>query len=136
MAMKALMFKARAFEKSTRDPLKIQEKVLFEYLERNRDTEYGRKYRFSDIKSINDYQSFVPMSDCESLRPYITRMTKGEDSVLTSDKPIFFGLTNGTTNHPKFIPVTKYSRDRKSEVSSLWAYYISRDHPEIRKCNT
>ncbi|MDP2913282.1 MAG: GH3 auxin-responsive promoter family protein [Candidatus Omnitrophota bacterium] len=133
MAMKALIFKARAFEKSTGDPLRVQEKALFEYLERNRDTEYGRKYRFSEIKSIKDYQAFVPLSDCESLRPYITRMTKGEDGVLTSDKPIFFGLTSGTTNHPKLIPVTIYSRDRKSEVSSLWAYYISRDHPDIFK---
>lgn len=133
IAMKALIFKARAFEKSTMDPLKAQQRVLFEYIERNRDTEYGRRYRFSDIKSIRDYQSSVPMSDCESLRPYITRMTKGEEGILTSDKCVYFGLTSGTTNHPKFIPVTKFSRDRKSEVSSLWAYYISRDHPDIFK---
>jgi hypothetical protein len=133
LAMKALIFKARAFEASTKDPIRAQQKVLFEYLERNRNTEYGRKYRFSEIRSIGDYQALVPMSDCESLRPYIARMTKGEEKVLTADKPVYFGLTSGTTNHPKFIPVTKFSRERKSELSNLWSYYIAMDYPDIFK---
>jgi hypothetical protein len=133
IALKTLFFKARAFEKATRDPIKAQKRVLFEYLARNNATEYGLKYRFSKITSIKDYQNIVPMSDCEVLRPYIERMTRGEDNILTSDRPVFFGLTSGTTGHPKFIPVTKYSRVKKAEVSSLWAYYILRDHPGIFK---
>jgi hypothetical protein len=66
-------WKAAAFEKSTRNPRKSQEAVLFEYLRRNKDTEYGRKYRFATIKSVETYQERVPMSDSESIYPYVER---------------------------------------------------------------
>ncbi len=133
IAINALVFNARAFEISTKDPVKAQEKVLLEYLTRNKNTEYGLKHKFSEIALISDYQQRVPMNDCENQRPYIERMTKGEENVLTSDKVIFFGLTSGTTGHPKFIPVTKYSRGKKAEAASLWVHYISKDYPGIFK---
>lgn len=126
-----LAFEAMAFEKSTKDPVKAQEKVLLEYINRNKNTEYGKKYNFSAIKSIRDYQRLVPMSDCDTLKPYIEKMKDGGENVLVSDKPIFFGLTSGTTARQKYIPVTDYSRSKKAKVEDLWAYYISRDHPGI-----
>jgi len=130
--MKALVcFKARFFEKATTDPLLFQERVLMEYISRNKNTEYGRKYNFSKIRSIEDYRRNVPMSDSESIASYIDRMKRGEQNILTVDKPIFFATTSGTTKRPKFIPVTEYSRDKKAEVANLWAYYILKDHPDI-----
>lgn len=120
-----------AFERSTLDPMKAQEALLLGYLSRNRDTEYGKKYHFSEARSIADYQMLVPMSDSESVFPYVERIVNGARNVLTKDKVVFFGLTSGTTGKPKFIPVTKFSRAKKSEALNLWAYYISRDHPGI-----
>lgn len=131
LALKTFAMKALSFERATRNPMRSQEAVLLEYLSRNKDTEYGRRYNFSAVKSIRDYQTFVPMSDSETMRPYIDRMLNGESGVLTKDKPVFFGLTSGTTGHPKYIPVTEFSRAKKAEVADLWAYYISRDHPSI-----
>lgn len=122
---------ANAFERATKDPLVSQKRVLFDYLERNKDTEYGKRYNFGLIKSIEEYQKTVPVSDCDSIRTYVERMTKGEHGILTSDDPVFFGLTSGTTARQKFIPVTKYSSRKKAEVAELWAYYITRDHPRI-----
>jgi hypothetical protein len=130
-AIKFLKSKARAFEAATKDPVLTQKKVLMEYLRRNKDTEYGKRYGFAAIKSIEEYQRRVPMSSCEELRPYFERMTRGEENVLTSDKPIFFGATSGTTNKPKYIPVTKYSRRKKAELMGLWSYYILKDHPGV-----
>jgi hypothetical protein len=133
LILKTLAHRAEMFEESTKDPVIAQKKVLFEYLERNKNTEYGGLYKFADIRSIADYQDIVPMSDCDSLKGRIERMAGGEENVLTADRPIFFGLTSGTTARQKFIPVTKYSRDKKAAVSDLWAYYIVRDHPDILK---
>ena len=123
--------KARDFEEATKDPIKAQEKVLFEYLRRNKDTEYGGLYNFANIKSVEDYQRCVPVSDCESMRPYFERMTNGEEGLLTVDAPIFFGATSGTTNKPKYIPVTEYSRNKKAEQMDLWSYYILKSYPNI-----
>jgi hypothetical protein len=129
LALKALAPKARAFERSTLDPMKAQKRLLLEYISKNRSTEYGKKYHFSEVRSITDYQMLVPMSDSESIFPYVERIVNGARNVLTKDTVIFFGLTSGTTGKPKLIPVTKFSRAKKSETLSLWAYYISRDHP-------
>ncbi|MCX5686008.1 MAG: GH3 auxin-responsive promoter family protein [Candidatus Omnitrophica bacterium] len=131
LALKCLAFRAKAFEISTRDPLKFQKKVLLEYVYRNKNTEYGRLYNFSKVRSISDYQRLVPLAVCETLRPYISRMARGEQNILTVDHPIFFGATSGTTNKPKLIPVTKFSQKRKAALMGLWTYYITRDHPGI-----
>ena len=58
-------------------------------------------------------------------------MKKGEPNILTVDRPVLFGVTSGSTGEPKFIPVTKYSRSKKTDVMDLWIYYMSRDHPEV-----
>lgn len=126
-----LALKTKTFEKATTDPVRAQQKVLFDILTRNRKTEYGLKYGFSRIKSMNEYQSFVPLNNYESLRPYIDRMTKGEHRILTADTPVFFSITSGSTGRPKFVPSTKYSRSRKADVTSLWSYYLARDYPKI-----
>ena len=131
LALRALILKARAFENDTKSPASAQEELLFQCISRNKDTEYGRRYHFSDVKSVDDYRKLVPMSDSESIFPYVNRISKGEGNVLTKDKVIFFGLTSGTTGKPKLIPVTNLSRAKKAETMELWAYYISKDHPDI-----
>jgi hypothetical protein len=113
--------------------MRSQERFLFELLKRNRHTEFGRAYNFSGIRSVSLFQNRVPLSDCETIRQYLVRIAKGEDNILTVDKPIFFGETSGTTSHPKLIPVTEYSRASKAETANLWAYYIARDHPSVLK---
>ncbi len=123
--------KARAFEEATKDPIRVQEKILFEYLKRNRKTEYGSKYNFSRIKSISDFQAFVPLTDSDAMRTFIQKAARGENNVLTRDEIIFFGSTSGTTNLPKLIPTTRYSESKKKELMDLWGYYIYRDHPDI-----
>jgi len=123
--------KARAFENATKDPMSAQKKVLFEYLARNSDTEYGTAYRFSGVRSIEDYRKAVPLNDCQSLRPYIKRMTAGEKNILTRDPVIFFGATSGTTAQPKYIPTTRFSDGKKALLTDIWSYYIVKDHPRV-----
>lgn len=133
IALGLLGSKAQAFERSTENPMLEQERILFEYLARNKNTEYGRKYRFSDIKSVEEYQVRVPLIGYEDIRHMVERIAKAEENILTSDKVLFFGITSGTTGKPKLIPVTKYSRDKKSLLMKLWMYYINKDHPHIFK---
>lgn len=115
------------------DPVKTQRKLLLKIVRDNRNTLYGREHGFSSIRTVEDFQRKVPVNDYESLRPYIKRMMRGERGVLTKDKVIFFGITSGTTNKPKFIPVTRFSRLQKSKVMSVWLYRVLTDHPETLK---
>jgi len=126
-----LASKARTFEEATKYPIEAQTKVLFEYIDRNKNTEYGRLHKFSSIRSVSDYQTLVPLCDSETIRTYINRMMHGEQNILTKDKVIFFGSTSGTTSAPKFIPSTRYSESKKTQTLDLWSYYIARDHPDV-----
>lgn len=127
----SLALRAALFEASTKDPMRAQENTLLKYLARNKSTEYGRRCRFSSIRSVADFRSRVPLCSYEDMRPYVDRMKKGANNVLTSDRVIFFGITSGTTGTPKFIPVTRYSCDRKNDLMNLWAYYAAKDHPKV-----
>lgn len=40
------------FDMLTKNPMAVQTKLLMELLQENKDTEYGKKYGFGEIKSI------------------------------------------------------------------------------------
>lgn len=131
ISLKLLELNRRIFEYSTKDPLKTQHSVLLQYLQRNKNTEYGRAHNFATLRTIDDFRRSVPLNDFEMLRPYVDRMARGEHNILTKDTVIFFGATSGTTNKPKLIPTTAYSEKKKEDLMNLWSYYISRDHPDL-----
>ena len=130
-AMKLLAPMAAKFENATKDPMRAQENILLDYISRNKSTEYGKKYDFPAIRSIEAYRKLVPVSDYADIATYADRMARGEKNILTAEDPVFFGRTSGTTGKPKLIPVTEYSRSKKAELMALWTYYISRDHPGV-----
>ena len=86
------------------------EKWLMRTLRASRNTEYGKKYGFADIRSVEDFQRQVPLSDYDDYRPYIMRTVKnGEQKLITGHKINFFAGTSGTVSEPKLIPQIKTS---------------------------
>ena len=63
---------------ATKDPMKAQEKTLKKILKRNKNCELGKKYNFSEIKTIEDYQKMVPLSTYDDYAPYVDRMVKNK----------------------------------------------------------
>ena len=73
----------------------------------NRDTEYGRRYHFDQIHSIDDFKRLVPLSDYDDYAPYIERMVeKGEKNLLTVYPIMQYAETSGSVGVPKKIPVS------------------------------
>ena len=84
---------------------RVSEKALMKVVKANRNTEYGKKYGFSEIGSVEDYQKAVPLSDYDDYREYINRMVKnGEKGLLTARKIGYFATTSGTVGETKLIP--------------------------------
>jgi len=129
--LKMMAPKAYFFERSTLNPANAQKKVLLEFIKRNKKSAYGREHSFNSINSVAEYQKKVPVNSYNNLQPYVDKLLSGEKNILTRDLPVLFGTTSGTTGDPKFIPVTKYSRNKKKEVMDIWVYYIVRDYPGI-----
>lgn len=128
IALKA-RFAARPFLSAVDDPAEAQRELLASILERNRDTEYGREFGFDRVTSPADYQRQVPIVGYEDIRDRIERMTRGETNVLTSERPVLFARTSGTTGKPKDIPVTPTCQ--KSGGTATWLHFAHRDHPDM-----
>lgn len=110
---------------------KVSEKLLLDLVRKNRDTEYGKKYNFADIKTIKDYQDNVPFTTYDDYRGYIDRIAvKGEQGLLTSDRVVFFANTSGTFGNVKRIPVVKKATRPYTETVALYMNIISK---EMRK---
>lgn len=81
----------------------------------NKDTEYGKKYGFEDIKRVEDYRSRVPLTDYSDYEESIARMRNGEKNVLTVYSPETYCCTSGTTGASKYIPVSRTALERYSD---------------------
>lgn len=87
-------------------PHMIQHDVLTNLVDKHKNTEWGKQYNYSSIRSLESFQKNVPASSYEELFPWIERMMKGEPNVLLSSKVEWFSKSSGTTNaKSKFIPV-------------------------------
>ena len=101
---------AEALFQMAEDPIKENEKLLFHILEKNKDTEYGKKYGFAQIHSIEEYQKKVPVSVYDDYAGYILRMSEnGEENLITSGKVVHYNKSSGTVGNPKRIPLTEES---------------------------
>lgn len=97
-----------ALSQMAEDPVKENEKLLFRILEQNKDTEYGRKYGFADIHSVEEYQKNVPVSTYDDYAGYILRMSEdGEENLITTGKVVHYNKSSGTVGNPKRVPLTE-----------------------------
>ena len=63
----------------------------------NKNCEYGRRYNFADIHSIEDYQRMVPLSTYEDYAPYVDRMIRHKEKNL---------MFTGPNGNNLFLPAT------------------------------
>jgi hypothetical protein len=122
-------YAARPFEGAVRDAVGAQLGLLRRLMQRNRDTDYGRRYAFRAVHTMAEYRRAVPATTYEDLRPDIERVLGGDPGVLTADKVVMFAQTSGTTAAPKYIPVT--ATCRRNSGMTVWFHYASREHPGI-----
>ncbi len=125
---------AKRFDPATRQPAASQRRKLKEILLRNQQTEYGRKYGFASIQNIEEYRARVPVVGYEDIQRQVDRMTQGEQNVLTSEAPLLFAQTSGTTGRAKYIPITPSCQGRdQSDLMRTWIHHALKEHPSMFK---
>ncbi len=108
------------FVRKTRKPTVAQEQFLLSLLKAYQETEFGRKHNFKEIKTVEQFRERLPILPYSSYEPYLERIAKGEQNILTPDRVVYLNLTSGSTGKQKLIPVTKESRkvlNRANRVS-------------------
>ena len=61
-------------------PVDSQREVLQDLITSAQYTEFGRKYRFSELFDLKDFKQSVPVHEYEDLKPYIHRIMEGEQN--------------------------------------------------------
>lgn len=96
----------RQLEAAVRDVRSAQAARLRRILSDNADTEFGRRYGFTEVHDVDAFRQRVPLSSWDDLAPCIERMIAGEKRVLVAEDVFFYATTSGTTGRRKLIPVT------------------------------
>jgi hypothetical protein len=124
-------FLKHSFDKLTKAPHVVQKHYLLQILKRNRGTEYGTKYNFANIYNEGDYQKSVSINRYQDLEPDIEKIINGRKNVLTAEMPFMFNLTSGSSDKPKFIPITNRTKRRTDVLMRQWLYRTFLSHPSF-----
>jgi hypothetical protein len=88
-------------------PVETQQETLYKLLARAASTEWGKKYSYSSITTVKEYQSRFPVQTYEDLIPYVERLRKGDNNLLWPGEIKWFAKSSGTTSSKsKFIPMS------------------------------
>jgi len=85
----------------------IQKDVLMKILDYQKNTEYGKKFDFAEIKSEKDFLEKHPITNYENYRSIIDDIAQtGNYKTLVAEPIILLQETSGTTGKSKLIPRT------------------------------
>lgn len=105
-------YKRQHLERGAKNVKQTQEQLLLKRLKSNSDTLYGKKYKFSGIKSREEYVQAHPLTRISHYEPFIQQMLQKKDceNILTRTKPIQFAVTSGTSGKSSILPMTGEQR--------------------------
>ena len=90
------------------NPEEVQKEQISELVKKARETQIGKYYDFSSIKSVKNFQERVPVQKYEHMETVIDKIRHGEKNVLWPGDIKWFAKSSGTTSSKsKFIPVSK-----------------------------
>jgi len=95
--------------KDQQNAIAIQEQILLTIIDQAKNTQFGKKHNFANLKTITDFQNNVQIADYESFKPYIEKIREGKNNITWPGLPLYFAKTSGTTSGTKFIPITNAS---------------------------
>jgi hypothetical protein len=108
-----------------------QERVLHEILRKNQRSEFGRRHKFSNIRTTREYQQQVPLRDYEDYRHCVSRIAEGEPQVLTEEPVQLFEPTSGSASAAKWVPYTASLRDEFQRGIRTWVADMFLHNPDL-----
>lgn len=116
----------KEFDELTINFQKSQRETLERIIKKNEATRWGRDHKFSRLGFSN--WSSHPIVTYEQVEPYIQRIKLGDLNALTSEPPIAFALTSGTTSNPKYIILNEQTIDSQKKAGKVWDFHLLMDH--------
>lgn len=118
----------KKLDKMTQDTQAIQNELLLSVLRQNQDTEFGKENGFAEINNVEDYQKRVKIREYDEFAPYIERMVRGEENILTAEHINHYNKTSGTLGCEKYIPLAKKQIGVCGKYHALYANGLIASH--------
>jgi hypothetical protein len=108
----------------------VQTRTLRDFVKHAKDTTFGRRYGFADIRTYEQYAARVPVGDYDSFSTAFEAMRAGETGILVPEKIMYFGNSSGssTKGKPKFLPIgeRQIAYQRGSASDALFRYLVAK----------
>ncbi len=108
-----------------------QERVLHEILRKNQLSEFGRRYQFSNVRTVGEYRQRVPLRDYDDYRHYVNRIAEGAPQVLTEEHVRLFEPTSGSASAAKWIPYTSSLQNEFQRGIRAWVANLFLHNPDL-----
>ena len=110
-----------------------QARKLAQIVNQNSETDFGKRFGFSRIKSIVDFRSAVPITTYEDYEDYVAQIADGKEGVLTRNRVLMLEPTSGSTSPSKFIPYTASLKKEFQAGIFPWLYDLLSKRPGLTK---
>lgn len=91
-------------------PHDVQAEWFRRLIQTAKDTEWGKRYDYQSISTVEQFKDRVPISTYEDLKPQIDLLREGQQNILWPTEIRWFAKSSGTTeNKSKYIPVSQES---------------------------
>ena len=110
-----------SFLQKLKEPAKTQQKLLKTLLQDLSQTEYGKQYKISSNHTFLEFNLNVPIIVYEDLKSFIAKMQKqNQPNILTTQKPIYWETTSGSTSYKKLIPYNSNLLQSFENAFKIW----------------
>jgi len=121
-------------------PIEVQDELLMRLIRSAQYTEWGNKYNYKDISTVEEYKSRFPVQRYKDVLPYVLRMQEGRQNLLWPNEIRWFAKSSGTTSgKSKYIPVSYESLEEchfKGGKDLLSLYFDKHPNAEAHKGKT
>jgi hypothetical protein len=118
-----------AFASALDDPRRAQEEILRRIIRDNSRTAFGREYGLAEIRTPEQFARRLPVLNYDELQPWIDRIRRGEQRVLTFEAVRRLVPTSGSSAARKLIPYTASMHRELNRAIGPWIFDLFLRHP-------
>lgn len=111
----------RRFNRDAKNLENVQRRRLANYLKRNSDSAFGLEHDFARIRSWEEYSERIPIRNYDEFEPWISRISNGEQRVLSKDPVRLFEPSSGSSGPAKLIPYTRSLQREIRQAVAVWS---------------
>jgi hypothetical protein len=108
----------------TYNPMHSQEEFVMRMVRENSQTEYGLKYNFKNIHTLEDFRRYIPLTSYDDYADYISRIAHGEKNILTAYLTEYLSSQDGI----RVFPQSRWSVQSLYDYSFAMAFNIAGNH--------